>query len=73
MKDQRLEEALLNVAKLHKFSKDELPMPTTTFFSKYVKAASPVPLDISNSSYKRVGTFFIKMAEKGLIELSKWK
>lgn len=43
-------------------SKEDFPMLTTTFFSKFIKVASPVPLDVTNSSYKRVSTFFEKMA-----------
>ncbi|XP_040169164.1 eukaryotic translation initiation factor 2D [Anopheles arabiensis] len=70
--DELIKGALLNALKLHG-KKIALPLLTSTFYPQYVQPEIPDGIEMKKSSYKKVGTFFKRMAEEGLLEIKEEK
>ncbi|KFB49761.1 AGAP011804-PA-like protein [Anopheles sinensis] len=70
--DDLIKSAFLNVLKLHG-KKIQLPMLASTFYPQYVQPEIPEGVEMKKSSYKKVGTFFKRMVEEGLLEMKEEK
>uniref|UniRef100_A0A182ITF1 Uncharacterized protein n=1 Tax=Anopheles atroparvus TaxID=41427 RepID=A0A182ITF1_ANOAO len=70
--DDQIKSAFLNALKLHG-KKIQLPLLTSTFYPQYVQPEIPEGVEMKKTSYKKVGTFFKRMAEEGLIEIKEEK
>uniref|UniRef100_A0A340TBA7 SUI1 domain-containing protein n=1 Tax=Anopheles minimus TaxID=112268 RepID=A0A340TBA7_9DIPT len=70
--DDLIKGAFLNALKLHG-KKITLPLLTSTFYPQYVQPEIPEGIEMKKSSYKKVGTFFKRMAEEGIIEIKEEK
>ncbi|XP_049290986.1 eukaryotic translation initiation factor 2D [Anopheles funestus] len=70
--DDLIKGAFLNALKLHG-KKITLPLLTSTFYPQYVQPEIPEGIEMKKSSFKKVGTFFKRMAEEGIIEIKEEK
>ncbi|XP_058065068.1 eukaryotic translation initiation factor 2D-like [Anopheles bellator] len=70
--DDLIRGALLNALKLHG-KKITLPLLTSTFYPQYVQPEIPEGVEMKKSTFKKVGTFFKRMAEEGLLKIEEEK
>ncbi|XP_058064995.1 eukaryotic translation initiation factor 2D-like, partial [Anopheles bellator] len=70
--DDLIRGALLNVMELHG-KKITLPLLTSTFYPKYLQPEIPEGVEMKKSTFKKVGTFFKRMAEEGLLKIEEEK